>query len=210
METNDSTNIVDFKELKPVPYNGGELKLLYIGRCVPQKNIFLLLDILLLVNRKIKGFSVSLTFIGDGPERGKFESEIKKRGLTDKIKVIPSASRDAIVTCFATHHLLILTSLYEGFPRVFMEAGASGTPIITTRVGGVRNVIDEDSEMPGGIVLDTKVVAFVSVLRALIAHPEKVEEMGQAIQDSFWDRYNENTTEESQKVVLNYLSNKTS
>ena len=77
--------------------------------------------------------------IGDGALRPRLEALIKERGLQDRVRLagwrrdVPRAMR-----CF---DLLLLTSRWEGLPRVMLEAAAAGLPIVATRVGGVEEAV---------------------------------------------------------------------
>ena len=56
-------------------------------------------------------------------------------------KVVLTGWRWDIPEIMASIDIFALTSLWEGLPRVFAEAVATGTPIVTTEVGGARERI---------------------------------------------------------------------
>ncbi|MEN9405464.1 MAG: hypothetical protein RLY47_423 [Candidatus Parcubacteria bacterium] len=115
-------------------------RLLFIGRFVPQKNLSLLIDVIDSL-KKNAGNRIRITLVGDGPLKKWFIGELKRRGCFDICDDGGVVSREKIPELYATHHALILTSYYEGFPRVFMESAITGLPIITTDVGGVQDLI---------------------------------------------------------------------
>jgi glycosyltransferase involved in cell wall biosynthesis len=79
--------------------------------------------------------------VGDGELRHPVETEIGRLGLTGVVK-LAGWRRDVpqILRCL---DVLVLTSLWEGLPRVYLEAIASGVPIVGTRVDGGEEVVRE-------------------------------------------------------------------
>lgn len=118
----------------------GLLKILFIGRFVAQKNIPLLVDVIEQTNRQIPG-KVHFTAVGTGPEHDWFKGEIGTRGLLGVCSVLGAVSREEVADLVVNHDALLIVSYYEGFPRVFMEAAVVGMPVITTDVGGVKDLI---------------------------------------------------------------------
>lgn len=73
-------------------------------------------------------------------ERGKkFKDIIKKRGL-DKY-IILAGYREDVPDMLSLFDIFILTSLSEGTPVSILEAMASGTPVISSRVGGIPKLV---------------------------------------------------------------------
>ena len=77
--------------------------------------------------------------IGDGILRPRLEAQINGEGLNHHVR-LAGWRRDVprAMDCF---DLLLLTSRWEGLPRVMLEAGAAGLPIVATRVGGVEEAV---------------------------------------------------------------------
>lgn len=76
---------------------------------------------------------------GDGPLRDDTVREVRERHLGDVVRVlgpVPGARR-----LIAAADLLVLSSQYEGLPVVVMEALAAGVPVVSTRVGGLPDLI---------------------------------------------------------------------
>jgi glycosyltransferase involved in cell wall biosynthesis len=76
---------------------------------------------------------------GGGPLQERITREVRRRGLAGRVRVlgpVPDAGR-----LVAAADLLVLGSHYEGLPVVVMEALAAGVPVVSTRVGGVPELV---------------------------------------------------------------------
>jgi glycosyltransferase involved in cell wall biosynthesis len=122
-----------------------------IGRLVPVKNHSLFLTALKYVlnnsSAKVKAF-----IIGDGESRASIEKlatslDIKFSQHTDKEypgPLIFTSWRTDVDTICAGLDIIALTSLNEGTPVSLIEAQAAGKPIVSTRVGGIADVVLEN------------------------------------------------------------------
>jgi glycosyltransferase involved in cell wall biosynthesis len=77
--------------------------------------------------------------IGDGELRPRVEALIESYGLHDHVRL--AGWRRDIPRAMACFDLLLMTSRWEGLPRVMLEAAAAGLPIVATRVGGVEEAV---------------------------------------------------------------------
>jgi glycosyltransferase involved in cell wall biosynthesis len=77
--------------------------------------------------------------IGDGTLRPRIEALIKAQGLQDRVRL--TGWRRDVPRAMGCFDLLLLTSRWEGLPRVMLEAAAAGLPIVATRVGGVEEAV---------------------------------------------------------------------
>jgi glycosyltransferase involved in cell wall biosynthesis len=122
-----------------------------VGRLVPVKNHSLFLkglkNVLEKSNRKIKAF-----IVGDGETRKAIQEEACLMGIkysihTDNIHQHPlvfTSWRTDIDVIYAGLDIVALTSLNEGTPVSLIEAQTSGMPIVSTRVGGISDVVLEN------------------------------------------------------------------
>lgn len=195
------SNIEEFKKLeknfdRPV-------KILFVGRLVRQKNLPLLLEVIEKISNGGFADKMKFTIVGDGPLKKYFLAEIEKRKLEKSITYIPRASRSEILKLFSQHHILVLTSLYEGFAKVFMEAAAAGLPIVTTRVSGVVNIIKEGES--GYALPQNDADGMVEKLLGLIDNPDQLQSFSQKIRADFIANYSPRTTIEAQKNIFDFL-----
>ncbi|MDD5222761.1 MAG: glycosyltransferase family 4 protein [bacterium] len=79
--------------------------------------------------------------VGDGALRPQLEKLVSELDLGDCFKIL--GWRRDMPEIMKTVDVLVLTSLWEGLPRVFPEALAAGTPVVATRVDGAEEIIEE-------------------------------------------------------------------
>ena len=123
----------DYFEIVRTPIYSETLKLLYVGRLSPQKNLPILLKALSTLKD-----DVTLDIIGDGECRRELEQFTKDNKLWN-VAFHGRLTRSEIAAYYATRDALILPSLYEAQPIVLLEAMASRIPIIATKVIGIES-----------------------------------------------------------------------
>jgi glycosyltransferase involved in cell wall biosynthesis len=77
--------------------------------------------------------------IGDGELRSSIEALVEQSGLGHRVHL--AGWRRDIATAMKAFDAFLLTSHWEGLPRVLLEARATGIPVVATRVGGSEEVI---------------------------------------------------------------------
>ena len=109
------------------------------NRFIPHKRLPWLVE----VYAKIVGANNKLVLIGGGDEAeiGKVKEAIKKYQLEDKVILKGILSFPDLYNEFKQATFYVSSSLEEGFPNVFIEALNFGLPIISTDVGGCRELV---------------------------------------------------------------------
>jgi glycosyltransferase involved in cell wall biosynthesis len=79
--------------------------------------------------------------VGDGALRPKIEALIKELNLSGSVML--TGWRDDIPELMKIFDVFVLTSLYEGLPKVVVEAMAAGIPVVATYVDGTKEIIRE-------------------------------------------------------------------
>jgi glycosyltransferase involved in cell wall biosynthesis len=108
---------------------------LFIGRLCEQKGIEVLL-------KAASSYSFNLNIIGDGPlrslvnEYASNNSNIRALGFMSRAMII-----DELKDCTA---LIFPSNSYEGSPITILEAFSTGTPVITSLLGGLSEMVEEN------------------------------------------------------------------
>jgi glycosyltransferase involved in cell wall biosynthesis len=107
---------------------------LTVGRLAPQKNLGMVLDIAATVrNRPDLRFVV----VGDGPEEGTLQGRI----ADERLQVQLLGRNDDIGSLFGAADVALLTSTWEARALVAQEALLAGVPLVSTRVGGIEELV---------------------------------------------------------------------
>jgi glycosyltransferase involved in cell wall biosynthesis len=146
-----------------------EVAVAIVGRLAPIKNHKMFLDVVQLVveksTKKLRFF-----IVGDGDERSFIESELKRMPVSVSQKIEMTSWIKDISEFNAGMDILCLTSDNEGTPVSLIEAQAGNVPVVTTDVGGVRDIM-LDGET-GYVVPKNDVSLFAEKLLHLIEDNE--------------------------------------
>ena len=142
----------------PVIYNGidlskclpktdysicGNFKILHIGRFSEQKNHIGLVKAFKLFHDK--HINSELWLIGDGEKKAEIEKHVEDNGLVSSVKFLGLQSN--VYGYLHDADIFTLPSNYEGIPMTLIEAMGTGLPIVATAVGGVPDMLDEESAL---------------------------------------------------------------
>jgi glycosyltransferase involved in cell wall biosynthesis len=147
----------NFEGFQNVVLKKAAFRFVSVGRLSIEKGIDKALRILAQLDNR--DFEYHL--IGDGNERGRLEELAKTLGISENV-TFQGVQKNPFAW-MASADFLLLTSEFEGFPNVLLEAGAIGTPSIAFACGGVVGEIIEDG-LNGFIVPDGDEVAFKAAI----------------------------------------------
>ena len=116
-------------------------------------------------------------YLGDGTEKILLERKIKDKNLTDIVKILGNKPNKDIQKFYQIADIFINPTLEEGFPRVLIEAMASGLPIVTTNAGGIRDILGEKQKKFMVDIKDRE--EFALKLKALIENEKMQRELSQ-------------------------------
>ena len=112
-----------------------------VGRLVPVKNHRLFVEAIRYLSDNTRT-PFRAFIIGDGEDRGMLEAYAKELGLEPPVLQFTSWIREIDVV-MAGLDIVALTSFNEGTPVSLIEAQAANTPVVSTRVGGIEDVVLE-------------------------------------------------------------------
>lgn len=144
----------------------------WIGRMTAIKRVP---DILRAFARlRANGVDATLCLVGDGPDRAAIESQAHELGIMRSLLFV-GYQRD-VAPYYAFFDTLVLASGNEGTPVVAIESLAAGRPVVSTRVGGVPDVVREAED--GYLVEPGDVDALVAALERLARDPDLRRRLG--------------------------------
>jgi colanic acid/amylovoran biosynthesis glycosyltransferase len=159
---------------------------LTVGRCVSAKGHDFLL--LALAKCKNQGLKFTWTFIGDGPERVRFEKLSAELGLSDRVRFKGSQNRTQVQAALLESDLFVLASLAEGLPVSLMEAMAQYLPVISTRTNGIPELIQH--QVNGLLCYPADVDSLSHAITRLIQEPMLRSLLSLNSRETIKERYN--------------------
>ncbi|HRZ67224.1 MAG TPA: glycosyltransferase, partial [Candidatus Omnitrophota bacterium] len=156
-----------------------------IGRLVPVKNHRMFIEAAKIALTEAPASDIRFAIIGDGEERVSLERYVSESGLDGRI--VFCGWKEDVAGVYADSDIVALTSLNEGTPVALIEALASGRPVVSTDVGGVKDVVQDGKS--GYLVASGDARAFAEKLRELAADKAKRAAFGAEGRDSVMGRY---------------------
>lgn len=144
------------------------------GRLVPQKSYP---DLLHAVKGVMRRRAMTLRVLGIGPLEGELRGLAQRLGIADRLEF--AGFVDEPVRHMAAADLFVLSSRWEGFGNVLVEAMAAGTPVVSTDCPfGPKQIIDDSDA--GVLVPMGDVGALADAIDALLADSDRRRVMGKA------------------------------
>ncbi|MBB6430439.1 glycosyltransferase family 4 protein [Algisphaera agarilytica] len=157
---------------------GEPIKLAFVGRLVPYKGADMLLDA---VAQLVREKRVTVTIIGDGPERGKLEGIIERENLAEGVNLAGWVEHSQLQHTLAEHDVFSFPSIREFGGAVVLEAMAVGLVPVVVEYGGPGELVTERTGYRVPIGSREKIVEDVRAAITQIADaPEQLEPMSAA------------------------------
>lgn len=156
-------------------WSGDELRVVFIGDLIRSKGVHLLPEI----DRRLAHLPVRFDVVGDGPARGRIESE--RSGRIHLHGAIRDRSR--LASLLGRSHLLVLPSQRTGtweelFGMVVAEAMSAGVPVVASNHAGPRSLIVPD--VSGVLVPEDDPAPFAAAIARFMERPERWRAMSDA------------------------------
>jgi len=117
-----------------------EQDVVYVGRMVNNKGLDRIVDALARLARD--GHDASALFVGRGPLAEPTRERARAAGLGDRVRFVEWVDRqEELARIYAASRVSVCASTCEGGPRVTVEAMACGTPVVSTPVGMMRELV---------------------------------------------------------------------
>lgn len=128
----------NFTDSDPSERSGPGEYATYIGRLTQDKGLRVLLNAWSLLPKQYP-----LHIVGDGPERAALETQARELRLSGVTFQGRLSRAEAIETVKGARFSVVPSIWYEGFPMCVVEAFACGTPVLSSRLGGLEEIVQD-------------------------------------------------------------------
>lgn len=176
---------VDFTRFAPQPRAAAKAAVgaagplvLSVGALIPRKGHALVIDAVAALP------GVALWIAGEGPDRPALERQIARLGVGDRVRLLGSVPHGELPSLLAAADAMALASTSEGLANAWLEALASGTPVVIPDVGGARQAV---RGAEAGRIVERTAPAFAAALADLLAAPPDPDAVRASVAPFTWE-----------------------
>jgi glycosyltransferase involved in cell wall biosynthesis len=168
--------------------------LLFVGRISEKKGLRYLIDAM--ADRRLERQDACLLVVGDGPLRTELEARAAAMGLCERVRFLGAIPHSRLAGYYASADLVCAPAVVgadgdkDGLPTVILEACASGTPCVSTPVGGIPDLLVDGRN--ARLAPPGNADGLARVLAELLADPAQLRRLGRAARAASepfgWDR----------------------
>lgn len=173
-------------EQVPIVFNGVDLskcmikesyvastpfRFIHIGRFTSQKNHGVIVESIAQIKKD--GYNVHLVLLGSGEKENEYKSMVKAKGLDNEVTFC--GLQGNIYPFMKMADCFILPSIYEGMPVTLIEAMGCGMPVIVSNVGGILDMVENEST---GLIINPTVEELVASMKRMIDDEILREKLG--------------------------------
>ena len=174
----------------PEPVGEGPLRILYVGSLLARKGVDRLIAALAQIGDSLPW---ECRIIGDGSVRPDLEAQAHEAGLADRITFEGAQPAEVIHEAYQWSHLVVAPSVVgkegrtEGIPVVLMEALAHARPVITSRVSGIPELVEDG--VTGFLTEPGDSDAIAAAIRTIFADWDRAAALGRAGRERIAEQY---------------------
>jgi glycosyltransferase involved in cell wall biosynthesis len=162
------------------------------------KGVALLLEAV--AELRARGLDVRATIVGDGPARAELEATARRLDLLTPVRFTGPVGQDGLREIYARADVFCLPSFAEGIPVVAMEAMAMELPVVTTRIAGIPELVEDGTH--GLLVPPGRLDLLTAALDRLVRAPEERYRMGRAGRGQVQEVYDVRHSARRMRAVL--------
>lgn len=183
-------------------YKENKFTILFVGRFAEIKGIMYLCEALKLL--ATEGYEFKAILVGDGPLRSDVESYVNDNNLKDFVDFTGWVNVLELPRYYSIADIFVGPSLSEAQGIVFVEALASGVPVLASNVGGIPDIIHDGKN--GYLFKPRSGQEIFKKLEHVITHPNQLKKMSQrapkSITNEFsWDAIAKRYSDVMQKAI---------
>lgn len=197
--------IMKMERTTPVMYDGGVLRLIWIGGICERKALVILLDAL----AKVGGHNWHLDVLGDGDQKEKLQKKFSH--LNNHITWHGMVDRASVQEVLFQSHLHVISSLGEGNPTILWEAFGKAIPTLTLDHCGMAGVVCEKCGIKIPIHSYNQVVEdIVDRINGVLHNPKIIEQLSvgtiECAKKFMWSNRIDLYNETYEKLIKSYCS----
>lgn len=166
-------------------------KILFVGRFIEQKNLFALLEAL----KSVK--EAHLVMIGRGKLRDSLSSRAEEYGID--VMFIDNVKNEDLPVEYNKAELFVLPSLFEGNPKVLLEAMACGLSVVASDVEGINSMIKHSHD---GILCEPSPGNIRKEIVGLLNDREKRRKLGENARAAIIEKFSLNSVLEKELLLI--------
>jgi glycosyltransferase involved in cell wall biosynthesis len=151
---------------------------------------------------KLENQDFRLIIAGDGEARNEVMTAM--RPLGPKVIPIGQAAPETVPILYAASDICVWPAVNEAYGMSLLEAHASGIPVISSRTGGVPDIVEH--EETGILVEPGDIDGFASAVSNLLRQPQRRQQMGLAAYDKVQKQHHMQLAADRIDTALKHLS----
>ena len=175
-------NGLDLTEFGRAGFSSVPPLVLAVGRLIAKKGFADLIRACGLLAQRGKSFRCEI--IGEGPLENELRGQINRLNLQNRVALSGAKPLRDVRQRLAVANLFVLPSIIDpdggmdNLPTVIMEAMATGLPVVSTKIGGIPEMVVENET--GFLVQPGDAAGFANAIERLISNPAVAQKMGSA------------------------------
>ena len=146
-----------------------------------------------LIERKGQGIAIAalnaipesrLVLIGKGDDEARLRALAASEGVAERVHFAGSIDHDLMPLILSAADVMVLPTVSEGLANAWVEALACGTPVVTSDVGGARELISCDT---AGRLVERNVAAVAAGIKAVLDNPPARQDVAALTEQFSWD-----------------------
>jgi glycosyltransferase involved in cell wall biosynthesis len=196
-------NIIDYPLLNKYSAKTGVITFLFLGLICEEKGIF---DLIEVISKNMEQYRARIKLlIGGNGEVQKLKDLINKHHLEDIVEFLGWISSKEKAYVLNYSDVYILPSYHEGLPISILESMSYGKAIISTKVGGIPEIVRNKEN--GLLINPGDLEQIKKSLNFFLENPEKIEEYGVVSEQKVQKYLPNSVLKELEEIYKSVLSN---
>ena len=152
------------------------------------------------------GIDFKYRIVGNGPLSSYLKSLVEELGLNGKVEFLGPRPNDQLLTLFREACLFLMPCKtarngdMDGIPVAMMEAMASGVPVVSTRISGIPELVEDNKS--GILTSENDVESLAAALEKMLRNAALVRTYGQAARQRIEMEFNINTMSKQLRELI--------